>query len=647
MYVGVATAGAEGYPNIVSIGTAIVDAGYITSINVTSPGTGYTFTDVPKVFIDAPTGYENIPLVAAGGSTTTGVDATIDITVGLGNSVTQFTLNNTGRNYDIGDVLTVPANTANFAGIPTTGLPADFKDFQIIVESVHDDSFTGWTFGQLEVFDDFSPYFDGVKKSFSLKKQGGTVSLRAAKGSPIRIQDNLIIFINDILQDPGVSFEFKGGSVIDFYEPPKAGDTLKIYYFKGSLADSVFVDTIETLKPGDKVRLRQDATDSATFGLDQTKRLVSGISTSDTFRTVQYFGPGITTDTALERSLTWEKQKDDIVVDGVYVSKARIINESTITPTTRIIQNVGIGSTTIYVQSVRPLFNDEQEGYVGRDLNLVIVDEDTPKVSAAATAIVSDTGTISLDLTSSGLGYTAAPTVSISTYFGVTVSGAATATVSAAGTVTELTLTNAGTGYTNTSVPMVLLGQPTGYADTLGTPVFTGDFGIIAGVAATTVGTAVTGLVFDLFTDMLMRDPVRVGAAVSLPQIEAGDFFYVYETNTGAGSTSYEDAEGTSAVGIGTSFMDNIYRCQAVEYGESVVIGIGTTGVQRVTVSVSSTDSVTPGINNFFGRYSFGKITGVTRDSSPGEFNIVNTNGITGLATAPVIRRIKNIKRSY
>ncbi len=647
VYVGVATAGAEGYPNIVSIGTAIVDAGYITSINVTSPGTGYTFTDVPKVFIDAPTGYENIPLVAAGGSTTTGVDATIDITVGLGNSVTQFTLNNTGRNYDIGDVLTVPANTANFAGIPTTGLPADFKDFQIIVESVHDDSFTGWTFGQLEVFDDFSPYFDGVKKSFSLKKQGGTVSLRAAKGSPIRIQDNLIIFINDILQDPGVSFEFKGGSVIDFYEPPKAGDTLKIYYFKGSLADSVFVDTIETLKPGDKVRLRQDATDSATFGLDQTKRLVSGISTSDTFRTVQYFGPGITTDTALERSLTWEKQKDDIVVDGVYVSKARIINESTITPTTRIIQNVGIGSTTIYVQSVRPLFNDEQEGYVGRDLNLVIVDEDTPKVSAAATAIVSDTGTISLDLTSSGLGYTAAPTVSISTYFGVTVSGAATATVSAAGTVTELTLTNAGTGYTNTSVPMVLLGQPTGYADTLGTPVFTGDFGIIAGVAATTVGTAVTGLVFDLFTDMLMRDPVRVGAAVSLPQIEAGDFFYVYETNTGAGSTSYEDAEGTSAVGIGTSFMDNIYRCQAVEYGESVVIGIGTTGVQRVTVSVSSTDSVTPGINNFFGRYSFGKITGVTRDSSPGEFNIVNTNGITGLATAPVIRRIKNIKRSY
>ncbi len=648
VYVGVGTSGATGYPNIVSIGTAIVDAGYITSINVTSPGTGYTFENPPKVFIDAPTGYENIPLVAAGGSTTSGVNATVDITVGLGNSVTEFTIVDTGRNYDIGDVLTVPQNTASFVGIPTTGAPGDFNDFRIIVESVHDDSFTGWTFGQLEVLDDFSPFFDGVKKSFGISKSGGTVSLRSAKGSPIRIQDNLIIFINDILQDPGVSFEFKGGSVIDFLEAPKAGDTLKIYYFKGSLTDSVFVDIIETIKVGDKVRLRDDATKSSTFGLEQSNRIVSGIKTSDTFNTVQYFGPGITTDTALERAMSWSKQKDDIVVDGVYVGKGRIINESAITPVTRIIQNVGIGSTTIFVQSIRPLFDDKQEAYSGADLNLVIQDEDTPKVSAAATAIVSDTGTISLDLTNSGMGYTAAPTVSISTYFGVTTLSTATATVSAAGTVNTLTVDNAGVGYTNTSVPLVLLGQPTGVADTLGTPVLTGDFGIISGVAATTVtGVAVTGIVFDLFTNMLMRDPVRVGTGITLPQIEAGDFFYIHNTNTGAGSTSYEDAEGTSVVGTGTVFMDNIYRCQAVEYGESVVLGIGTTGVQRVTVSVSSTESVEAGINSYFGNYSFGKLTGVTRDSDPHAFNIVSNDGITGLSTAPIIRRLKNVKRSY
>ena len=109
--------------------------------------------------------------------------------------------------------------------------------------------------------------------------------------------------------------------------------------------------------------------------------------------------------------MTWCKQKDDIIVNGKYISKARTINESAITPTTRIIQSVGIGSTTLFVESIRPFFNDDEEGFSGDDLNLILVDEDTPKIAAAATAIVSDTGTISLDLTNAGLGYTAVPQV--------------------------------------------------------------------------------------------------------------------------------------------------------------------------------------------------------------------------------------------
>ena len=146
-----------------------------------------------------------------------------------------------------------------------------------------------------------------------------------------------------------------------------------------------------------------------------------------------------------------------------------------------------------------------------------------------------------------------------------------------------------------------------------------------------------------------MRDAVRVGTAITLPQIEAGDFFYLHNTSVGAGAvSSYEDGNGTSVVGVGTTHLDNIYRCQAVEYGESVVLGIGTTGVQRVTVSLSSTEGFeTPLMNNYFGNYSFGKITGVTRDSDPHAFNVVTSDGITGLSSAPVIRRLRNIKRSY
>ena len=178
----------------------------------------------------------------------------------------------------------------------------------------------------------------------------------------------------------------------------------------------------------------------------------------------------------------------------------------------------------------------------------------------------------------------------------------------------------------------------------------TGDFGIIAGIAATSLaGVALTGLVFDLYVDDLMRDTDRVGTAVTISGIGVGDFFYVYDTNTGSGSTSYQDAAGISTVGIGTTFIDNIYEAVAVETIERFVpnVGVGSTAVRRVTVSVSSTDSVSIGTSEFFGRYSFGKLTNVVRDPYPHAFNIVNSNGITGLSTAPVIRRIKNVKRSY
>ena len=267
-----------------------------------------------------------------------------------------------------------------------------------------------------------------------------------------------------------------------------------------------------------------------------------------------------------------------------------------------------------------------------------------------------------MSLNSTGLGYTAAPAVSISTYPGVTTRATATATVSAAGTVTGLTVSDAGVGYTNTTVPLVLLSQPIGLADTLGTPAITGDFGYITGVAATTVGSATTGLVFDIMIDDTMRDPVRVGTAVTVTQIEAGDFFYVNNTNTGLGLTSYEDADGTSIVGVGTSFMNNIFRAQAVGYavtdvpgGISTYIGVtsalgtgvGATTLIQVTVSVSSTENISFGSSAFYGEYSFGKLTGVTRDGSPGAFSIVNTDVSTGLSTAPIIRRLKNIKRSY
>ena len=44
----------------------------------------------------------------------------------------------------------------------------------------------------------------------------------------------MIVFINNILQVPGDSYRFPGGSRIIFSEPPRVGDDIKIIFYKGS-----------------------------------------------------------------------------------------------------------------------------------------------------------------------------------------------------------------------------------------------------------------------------------------------------------------------------------------------------------------------------------------------------------------------------
>ena len=42
------------------------------------------------------------------------------------------------------------------------------------------------------------------------------ITIRAAKGSPINVADNTLIFLNDILQVPNESYVYSGGSQITF-----------------------------------------------------------------------------------------------------------------------------------------------------------------------------------------------------------------------------------------------------------------------------------------------------------------------------------------------------------------------------------------------------------------------------------------------
>jgi len=87
-----------------------------------------------------------------------------------------------------------------------------------------------------------------------------------------------------------------------------------------------------------------------------------------------------------------------------------------------------------------------------------------PRIGAAATVVVSASGTISsIVIAQGGLGYRQSPSVSISSTIGFGAS--ITATVGVSGTITGFIIVNPGTGYTRSSIPKINVGIPTGYSN--------------------------------------------------------------------------------------------------------------------------------------------------------------------------------------
>jgi len=50
----------------------------------------------------------------------------------------------------------------------------------------------------------------------------------------------MLVFINDVLQRPGDSYTFLGGSLLEFTEAPPLGSTIKVYFYEGFDGDSEF-----------------------------------------------------------------------------------------------------------------------------------------------------------------------------------------------------------------------------------------------------------------------------------------------------------------------------------------------------------------------------------------------------------------------
>lgn len=628
----------DGAPNLEFIGTAAISGGHIVSVAITNPGSGYTSTNPPSVVFDDPMSYYNIPVeYSSSGPVGAGQSATVNIVVGQGSSVIDFEFRYGGFGYGEGETLTVPI------GGPT-GIPTDpsvtFEEFHIDIEKIFTDNFSGWTVGELQVLDKFDSLFDGTTRDFRLLLNSLPVSIQAAKGSNIDVDQTLLIFINDILQEPGKGFVFTGGSTVEFTEPPKVGDTSKILFYKGGGSiDVVFTDVLESVKVGDTLDIN-NLPPSQGIIYDQDTRTVTGINTLDSVQTNTYIGPGVTPIRSVVRPVTWCKQKVDKIINGNPVGKDRVEYEPLIYPSSYLIQPVGFGSTEAYVDNVRPLFDSNNENQVRDFQNSVTITSQNSIIGASGTAIVSTSGTItSISITNAGIGYTVAPSVTIGSTLGVTTIATATASITS-GVVTSVIITNGG-GYYN-QPPVVIFEEPRVNKEVIDVSSYEGDQGTIIGFSTTSSGSQ-DRMIFDLFIpyDAFVRNSDYVGTAITVSGISTGDFLTIYNTNIDVGVALTTQDNSGNTLSTASTFSDAVYQVQSASTVLADVAGVSTY-VRRIVTNVSDIGTVSFG-STTTGNFGWGKIMFEPRTDAR-EFQSYLGMGYTGISTSGVVRRTNPLK---
>jgi hypothetical protein len=633
-----------GYSDVIDfdieiIGTASVSDGKIISVNITNPGTGYTQTNPPEVYFDFPLSYSNIPLIYSSESSGIGTEATIDIVVGQGSSVIDFDLSKLGYSYKNGDILTV--QVGGQSGIPTdTSLP--FEEFKIFVDDIYEDDSSIRTIGQLIVFDPIDALFDGQRKSFPLRLNGQQTAVLAKIGSDINVRNSMLIFIDTVLQVPEEAYNFEGGSIITLNDAPRSGSTSTILFYAGTEGvDTKLVDVLETVKPGDTLKIF----DNFVRFKDQNPRTVNEITSVDVTRTNLYDKQGISINDEV-RPVKWCPQNVDKFIAGSgstvtnVVAKDRVIYEPLIYPTAFAIAGVGTTSDQIFVDNVKTFFDNANESPVVND---IIIVSQKVQVGALLSATVSVAGTIqSIEILNSGLGYNSTPQVSISPPIGVGTTARASATINSNGSISSINITNSGTGYTNTSDVYVIVEEPRQIIEFAEDVSYEGDFGFIVGVGTTSIST-IDALTFELYIpqDSFLRDTSinNVGSAITGPSdISNGYYFYVNNTNIGNSIISLNTANQT--IGVGTTFFDNVYQVHSSKIKQKNISGIGITFVNEVTVKVQDNSSFV-GISQtaFYGEYSWGRIYNVSK-SGIATFAAYSP----GITTSTIIQRRNPLK---
>lgn len=546
-----------------------------------------------------------------------------------------------------------------------------FTPLLLTIDKTFSDSFSGWTFGSLQVLDSPQSAFNGSRTQFPLKVGGNQISIEARPGSQLELAYNLIIQINDIYQVPNESYSFEGGSSIIFNEPPRSGDKCVIIFYRGTDGvDTRFVDILETIKEGDIVTINDD--DPA---CQETERTVSDIITTDLIETNVYIGSGIDETQTKIRPITWCKQLVDKVVAGEVVGKSRIPYEPEIYPTTKIIKTLGLADDTIWVQNVKTFFDSNNEyddvGLQKLPQRDILVISNDPQIPATATVSIAGSSVSSVNITNPGLGYVDPPTLSFSfpTLTGFTTTNVrydkraeATAVLDSNGSISNVILTNAGIGYTSATL---FIGPPSPKTERIDEVLYDGDFGWITGISTISTSNSPSNLVLDLFIplDSYLRDPeiVTSPSADPVSGLTTGYYFSITDSNIGESINSNNplislDVDGNPLF-YGDTYIDGVYQVDEVLTQDSAqpgiafvpTVGIAFTDLKRVVVPVQSYAGIITSIAGlastegvYLGKFSWGRLIEIKRGTGK-TFNFYN-EGSSGISTSPDIIRINPLK---
>ena len=142
--------------------------------------------------------------------------------------------------------------------------------------------FIGYYVGKLRQLDDISFEFDSLKSSFNLKLDGIFYSLTLTEGvssATILPENNILISLNGIIQEPGVSYEIVGSRII-FSEVPRAGSTFVGFSYIGSDADVISATVVPPIESGDELEIEGE----------EFPREVALIESSNSLITFEYTG---------------------------------------------------------------------------------------------------------------------------------------------------------------------------------------------------------------------------------------------------------------------------------------------------------------------------------------------------------------------